>query len=183
MYKNSLTIQIGNSDPIDVETGNGQVWVYTLHGITEDTDITIVPTDTEEGNSFGSISFHDYMEPYLVPTGTATMIEEVTLSNSNKWTKTWDGNELLKVDDYGNPYYYTVKEEVPDGYTVIYSSNNNSGIQAGEITITNQANGYILPETGGIGTKVYIAGGAILMMSSCLFGGYRMRRKRERRRR
>lgn len=183
VYKNSLTIQIGNSDPIDVETGNGQVWVYTLHGITEDTDITIVPTDTEEGNSFGSISFHDYMEPYLVPTGTATMIEEVTLSNSNKWTKTWDGNDLLKVDDYGNPYYYTVKEEVPDGYTVIYSSNNNSGIQAGEITITNQANGYILPETGGIGTKVYIAGGAILMMSSCLFGGYRMRRKRESRRR
>lgn len=38
---------------------------------------------------------------------------------------------------------------------------------------------YELPETGGIGTTGYLTGGAILMMSSCLLGGYRMRRKRK----
>lgn len=48
------------------------------------------------------------------------------------------------------------------------------------IQITNEEL-YELPETGGIGTAIYLAGGVILMMSSCLFGGYRMRRRRERR--
>lgn len=38
-----------------------------------------------------------------------------------------------------------------------------------------------LPETGGTGTNVYTAGGALLMLASILLYGYRMRRKRGRR--
>ncbi|MBM6948046.1 isopeptide-forming domain-containing fimbrial protein [Mordavella massiliensis] len=42
---------------------------------------------------------------------------------------------------------------------------------------------YELPGTGGFGPAGYLAGGAILTAASCLTGGYRMRRRRERRRR
>ena len=61
-------------------------------------------------------------------------------------------------------------------YTFIYNGDENLIIVA-----RNQMDTYELPETGGIGTTGYLTGGAILMMSSCLLGGYRMRRKRERR--
>lgn len=135
-------------------------WVYKWEAINLNYSVPDQPTAGETEN-YGASKF---------------------LNASNGWSCTWEN--LPKYDtDTNNTYYYTVEEvNPPAGYSVIYSS-NNSGIQAGEITITNQANGYILPETGGIGTKVYIAGGTILMMSSCLLGGYRMRRKRERRRR
>ena len=70
----------------------------------------------------------------------------------------------------------------PDGgqlsegsYTFTYTGDSNLVIVA-----RNMMNTYELPETGGIGTTGYLTGGAILMMSSCLLGGYRMRRKRER---
>lgn len=90
------------------------------------------------------------------------------------------GEEYLNID-----WVFTVTEvKGPSGYMVRYR--NNGGIRTGTIYVVNvkpEQDDYELPETGGIGTKVYIAGGAILMMSSCLLGGYRMRRKRERRRR
>lgn len=78
---------------------------------------------------------------------------------------------------------YQLKGIGPDGgqtttgeYTFTYRGDENLIIVA-----RNQMNTYELPETGGIGTTGYLAGGAMLMMSSCLIGGYRMRRKRERR--
>ena len=49
------------------------------------------------------------------------------------------------------------------------------------IVVRNEMEAYELPETGGMGTTGYLTGGAILMTSACLIGGYRMRRKRERR--
>lgn len=71
----------------------------------------------------------------------------------------------------------------PDGgqltkgsYTFTYTGDSNLVIVA-----RNMMNNYELPETGGMGTTGYLTGGAILMTSACLIGGYRMRRKRERR--
>ena len=49
------------------------------------------------------------------------------------------------------------------GYSVIYSSNNQNGIQTGQLVITNRASGYILPETGGAGTTLFTTGGLALM--------------------
>lgn len=63
-----------------------------------------------------------------------------------------------------------------ESYTFTYTGEANLAIVA-----RNMLSTYELPETGGTGTTGYLTGGAILMMSSCLLGGYRMRRKRERR--
>lgn len=60
-------------------------------------------------------------------------------------------------------------------YTFEYNGSVNLTIIA-----WNQLGEYELPETGGIGTTGFFTGGAILMAASCLAGGYRMRRKRER---
>lgn len=115
------------------------------------------------------------------------------LENAKKWYTDSNINEQLEnfiSGDAKNTAYTVTETEIyvdgkwktveDAGFTVSY---RNNGIQHGDITIVNekQPEPYTLPETGGIGTTGYLAGGAILMMSSCLFGGYRMRRKRERR--
>lgn len=64
----------------------------------------------------------------------------------------------------------------PENYSFTYTGSTNLVIVA-----RNKMEAYELPETGGFGTTGYLTGGAILMTSACLLGGYRMRRKRERR--
>ena len=79
---------------------------------------------------------------------------------------------------------YTVKEvSVPDGYTVSYSVNEDEAVVPGAtITVTNRKNapGYELPATGSTGTAPYTTAGAVLM-GAALVGGYRRKRRQERR--
>ena len=51
--------------------------------------------------------------------------------------------------------YYVEEEDVPDGYTVIYSDNNAAGVTGGIITVTNRSTSPIapLPTTGGRGIR------------------------------
>ncbi len=68
-----------------------------------------------------------------------------TLNAGNSWTYIWKNLDTTAV--------YTVREEnVPAGYAVSYD--NNGGIAAGTITVTNTGTPatYTLPETGGPGT-------------------------------
>lgn len=79
---------------------------------------------------------------------------------------------------------YTVKEDsVPDGYTVSYSVNEDEAVLPGAtIVVTNRKNapGYELPATGSTGTAPYTTAGAVLM-GAALVGGYRRKRRQERR--
>ena len=138
------------------------------------------PPSPDTGDTGGEETTTTELEPYRTVTLNATE------DSTTNWKYTFTDLPLTGKDEDGNPvtYYYFVEEEPVTNYTPSYK--NNDGIQRGTITVTNKEDenpSYELPETGGIGTKVYIAGGTILMMSSCLLGGYRMRRKRERRRR
>ena len=80
--------------------------------------------------------------------------------------------------------YYVVEEvSVPDGYTVSYSVNEDEAVVPGAtITVTNRKNapGYELPATGSTGTAPYTTAGAVLM-AAALVGGYRRKRRQERR--
>ena len=107
------------------------------------------------------IAFSDYTEPYYIPDGEKTLYEKVSLCGDNSWSYTWEN--LPREDANGNPYYYTVEETEVTGYHVIYSPNNTNGIQTGQLVITNQASGYVLPKTGGSGTFPYTAGGSALL--------------------
>lgn len=167
VYTGSLDIQVGSGEKISVPTGSGQVWVYTIDSITGDTTIQISPTDQDEGNSFGNISFSDYTEPYSVPIGDVVEYKTVTLSAENNWSYTW--SDLPKQNEKGQTVYYHVKEETSiPGFEVIYSANNNDGIQAGDLTVINRSTGYILPETGGPGISMFAAGGLALLATTCL---------------
>ena len=153
VYKDSLDIQVGNSDPVSVSTGDGQIWTYTVSHITDDTVISISPTDQYEGNSFGNISFTGYTTPTFVPQGDPTEYKTVTLNKDNGWSYTW--HNLPKTNNAGQRVYYHVQETTPvDGFEVIYSSNNNDGVGAGELVVINRAI-FTLPETGGAGTTLF----------------------------
>ena len=98
------------------------------------------------------------------------------LNESNGWTGIFTD---LEPDGQ-----YTVKEvSVPDGYTVSYSVNEDEAVVPGAtIVVTNRKNapGYELPATGSTGTAPYTTAGAVLM-AAALVGGYRRKRRQERR--
>lgn len=98
------------------------------------------------------------------------------LNESNGWT-----GMFTDLEPDGQ---YTVKEvSVPYGYTVSYSVNEDGAVQPGDtITVTNHKNapGYELPATGSTGTAPYTTAGVVLM-GAALVGGYRRKRRQERR--
>lgn len=78
--------------------------------------------------------------------------------------------ELIGIGEKGN----ILKEN----YTFTYYENKDITILAKNQVDTYQ---FELPKTGGTGIIVYTAGGALLMLASSVWYGYRMRHRRERR--
>lgn len=78
--------------------------------------------------------------------------------------------------------YYVVEDTV-EGYTVSYTNDAATpAVPGATITVTNRKNapGYELPATGSTGTAPYTTAGAVLM-GAALVGGYRRKRRQERR--
>ena len=78
--------------------------------------------------------------------------------------------------------YYVVEDTV-DGYEVVSGTGEgNATLPGATITVTNRKNapGYELPATGSTGTAPYTTAGAVLM-GAALVGGYRRKRRQERR--
>ena len=100
----------------------------------------------------------------------------ITLTSENKWTYVYQQVE--------SGYYYFIQElGTGQQYDVIYSANNNPGVEnGGLLTMTNKkkAVGYVLPSTGGAGTKLYTAGGGALMLAALVCGVCRKRRRERR---
>ena len=101
--------------------------------------------------------------------------ETLTLNAGNNWK-----GQFTDLDP--DAQYYVVEETV-DGYTVSYTSDVEHPAKPGDtITVTNRKNapGYELPATGSTGTAPYTTAGAVLM-GAALVGGYRRKRRQERR--
>ena len=97
------------------------------------------------------------------------------LNAGNNWTGQFTG---LDPDTK----YYVVEETV-DGYEVVSGTGEgNATLPGATITVTNRKNapGYELPATGSTGTAPYTTAGAVLM-AAALVGGYRRKRRQERR--
>lgn len=109
-------------------------------------------------------------------TNTDTDMEKsLTLKADNNWK-----GQFTDLDP--NAQYYVVEDTV-DGYTVSYTNDAGNPAQPGvTITVTNRKNapGYELPATGSTGTAPYTTAGAVLM-GAALVGGYRRKRRQERR--
>lgn len=149
---------------ISIPEGGGYP-VITVNPITED-NMVIVVSSTWFSQGIGIII--DAPEPDYT-SRMETYGDLVTLNQGNNWMHIWEG--LQRADDEGNSLYYTVKEITSvNGYMTSYT--NNSGIQNGEIVITNtkeeNKEEFVLPETGGHGTLRSIMGGILLMLASVL---------------
>lgn len=99
----------------------------------------------------------------------------LVLNAENNWSGTF-------TDLDPDAQYYVVEDTV-DGYTVSYTRDVENPAQPGAtITVTNRKNapGYELPATGSTGTAPYTTAGAVLM-GAALVGGYRRKRRQERR--
>lgn len=97
------------------------------------------------------------------------------LNAGNNWT-----SQFTNLDP--NAQYYVVEDTV-EGYTVSYTKDaENPAAPGATITVTNRKNapGYELPATGSTGTAPYTTAGAVLM-AAALVGGYRRKRRQERR--
>lgn len=129
--------------------------VLTVRNIDSDTNLKI-RLSSASGNAE-----YDYDRDYL----TSKQVYEnktVTLNETNNWSYTWK-NLPTQVD--GNDVVYTLEEDVPSGYQVLYT--NNDGILAGNITVTNKKlDSTELPDTGGFGTFGYYAIGALLVTAT-----------------
>ena len=138
--------------------------------------ITVNPIETDSSTIIVSSSWIDASEGVIIDTpepdytsSMETYGDLITLNQGNNWMHIWE--ELPRANDEGNSLYYTVKEITSvNGYMTSYT--NNSGIQNGEIVITNtkeeNKEEFVLPETGGHGTLRYIMGGILLMLASVL---------------
>lgn len=105
------------------------------------------------------------------PVGGQTM----TLTEEDNWKGRFED-----LDPNGK---YYVDELNPGSYTVTYGYNEeHPALPGATITVTNRKNapGYELPATGSTGTAPYTAAGAVLM-GAALVGGYRRKRRQERR--
>lgn len=97
------------------------------------------------------------------------------LNAGNNWSGTF-----TNLDP--NTQYYVVEDTV-DGYEVVSGTGEGNAVLPGAtITVTNRKNapGYELPATGSTGTAPYTTAGAVLM-GAALVGGYRRKRRQERR--
>lgn len=100
---------------------------------------------------------------------------EVTPDADGNWKHTFTGLEPEKE--------YYVEEVSVGGYEVVSGTGeNNAALPGDTITVTNRKNapGYELPATGSTGTAPYTTAGAVLM-AAALVGGYRRKRRQERR--
>lgn len=100
---------------------------------------------------------------------------EVTPDADGNWKHTFTGLEPEKE--------YYVEEVSVDGYEVVSGTGEgNAALPGATITVINRKNapGYELPATGSTGTAPYTTAGAVLM-GAALVGGYRRKRRQERR--
>lgn len=127
--------------------------ILTVNNITSNTNLRIRLDGTN-----GQVEY-DYDRDYTTSTN---VYENVTLNNSNNWSYIW--NNLPRQVE-GNDCFYTLEEDVPSGYQVLYT--NNDGILAGNITVTNKKlDSTELPDTGGFGTFGYYAIGALFITAT-----------------
>lgn len=141
--------------------------ILTVKNITSDKNLKIKLDGTS-----GEVKY-DYDKDYRTSTKVYKN-EIVTLNDSNHWSYIW--KDLPKQVE-GNDCVYTLEEDVPSGYQVLYT--NNDGILAGNITVTNKKlDNTELPDTGGFGTFGYYAIGA-LFITVTLFAIIAINKKKE----
>ena len=126
----------------------------------------------------GTYRFGIYADQY--PTGTPLQMVSITFSGSTMGTAKFTNLELgrtyyiYELDDSGSPIQGGALAQV-NGNRFVVTYENSSGVTipsdgtpAPTVTVTNDARCYELPETGGMGTAPYTAGGLALLLGAAV---------------
>ncbi|MDO4815892.1 MAG: SpaA isopeptide-forming pilin-related protein [Bacillota bacterium] len=169
----------------------------TKDNVSGDLSLTFKKVNAEDGTLVNGAALSLYRETgpiegaVIIP-GTSDRYGIVVES----WTSGGNGKTFNELP-YGN--YYLVETEAPAGYEgleepIIFTVGAVDGVKTAtivqhptesgqftELNIPNTANpAYELPETGGIGTPIIYALGALLVIGALMYGSF-LRRKSERR--
>lgn len=102
------------------------------------------------------------------------------LTAANSWKLSITGDKIAEKDADGNIWYYYVTEKTDvENYAPVYSVN---GVGSSDVIIltnknTQKPGEVILPETGGIGTRVFYAAGGAMMIGAAVYYIVNKRRK------
>ena len=185
VYTYHLTLKKGVNilrGKIDATDDSSTGWVNSVKATIENTNKAATATKLKEDYAFAS---------------NGTDANGVfTLTAGDNWMKNFQNLPLTGTDEENHVIYYGYSvKEVKVGETEVANnragewivSNGGDGYTSGTITVTNQktpdtpdAPGYELPATGSTGTAPYTTAGAVLM-GAALVGGYRRKRRQERR--
>ena len=116
-----------------------------------------------------------------LPDGAASeTLGTYTLTAANSWKLSVTGDKIAEKDANGNIWYYYVTEKTDvENYAPVYSVN---GVGSSDVIIltnknTQKPGEVILPETGGIGTRVFYAAGGAMMIGAAVYYIVNKRRK------
>ena len=87
---------------------------------------------------------------------------------------------VFELDDQGNPIRNNAAALVhKTQFLVTYQGSSNGASNGGIVQVTNQSFAPELPETGGAGTALYTAGGALLMAAAGILLYIQNKRRKE----
>ena len=116
-----------------------------------------------------------------LPDGAASeTLGTYTLTAANSWKLSVTDDKIAEKDTNGNIWYYYVTEKTDvENYAPVYSVN---GVGSSDVIIltnknTQKPGEVILPETGGIGTRVFYAAGGAMMIGAAVYYIVNKRRK------
>ncbi len=116
-----------------------------------------------------------------LPDGAASeTIGTYTLTTADGWKLSVTGDKIAEKDSDGNIWYYYVTEKTDvENYAPVYSVN---GVGSSDVIIltnknTQKPGDVILPETGGIGTRVFYAAGGAMIIGAAVYYIVNKRRK------
>lgn len=138
------------------------------------------PTLTLAGAEFELEDSEGNLVSFIGKDGIYEAIEEYSDEETNTVMTNADGKLILKELKAGT---YILREvKAPEGYELAKEQKiilNEHSEPTITLTIEDAEKEYVMPETGGIGTNMFVIGGMSLMLLSLLYG-YGMSRKRER---
>lgn len=163
-----------------INSAGGSLYISNEYSCLEAKKIWVNPDGTEATEHPETIDLELWM---TVGDGNPQKVDDVTLGTGKSgektpkiddvevkrivdgWTVIWEG--LPKFKDGEACIFHVVEKDVPEGWSVSYNGNY---VTNGTVTVTNQEDEkqYILPETGGAGTRLYTLGGLLLMATAAM---------------
>lgn len=168
-----------NDDRASVTVLNSKGLTITKEWLTNTGLAATAPVDSVDVELVRSTTAPD--SSGKLPDGAATeSIGTYKLTAANGWKLSVTGDKIAEKDADGNIWYYYVTEKTDvENYAPVYSVN---GVGSSDVIIltnknTQKPGEVILPETGGIGTRVFYAAGGAMMIGAAVYYIVNKRRK------